>query len=46
MRLAGHSKYETTLKYYMAVKDDLISRARKAVKYRVSKGVLEKCLGK
>lgn len=46
MRLAGHSKYETTLKYYMAVKDDLISRARKAVKYKVSKWVLEKCLGK
>lgn len=46
MRLAGHSKYDTTLKYYLSVKDDLMSRARKAVKYRVGKGVLEKYLGK
>jgi hypothetical protein len=40
------SKYDTTLKYYLSVKDDLISRARKAVKYRVDKGMIEKCLGK
>lgn len=45
MKIAGHSKYETCLKYYLAVKDDLMSRARKAVKYRVSRDVLEKCLG-
>jgi integrase len=45
MRLAGHSKYETCLKYYLSVKDDLMSKARKAVKYRVSKEMLDKCLG-
>ena len=33
MRLAGHSKYETTLKYYLSVKDDLVDRARQAVRY-------------
>ena len=37
MRLAGHSKYDTTLKYYLAVKDDLVDKARKAIKHRVSK---------
>ncbi len=30
MRLAGHSKYDTTLRYYLAVRDDLIDRARLA----------------
>ncbi len=30
MRLAGHSKYDTTLRYYLAVKDDLIDRGREA----------------
>ena len=33
MRLAGHSKYDTTLRYYLAVKDDLVDRARRAVIY-------------
>ena len=42
MRLAGHSKIETTVDYYLAVKDDLMSKARKAVKYRVSQEMLEK----
>jgi len=46
MRLAGHSKYDTTLKYYLAVKDDLVDKARKAVKHRVSREMLERCLGK
>ena len=45
MRLAGHSKYDTTVKYYLSVKDDLMNKARKAVKYRVSREMLEKCLG-
>jgi hypothetical protein len=36
MELASHSKYETTLKHYLAVKNDLVSRARKAVKFRVN----------
>lgn len=45
MRLAGHSKIETTIDYYLAVKDDLMSKARKAVKYRVSQEMLEKRVG-
>ncbi len=44
MRLAGHSKYDTTLRYYLAVKDDLVNRARKAVKHKVSKEMLERDL--
>ena len=44
MRLAGHSKYDTTLKYYLAVKDDLVDKARRAIKHRVSKEMLERCL--
>ena len=30
MKLAGHAKFETTHKYYLAVRDDLIDRARLA----------------
>ena len=46
MRLAGHSKYDTTLKYYLAVKDDLVDRARRAVNHSVSQEMLDRCLGK
>ena len=46
MRLAGQSKYDTTLKYYLAVKDDLVDKARRAVKHLVSREMLERCLGK
>jgi len=42
MRLAGHSKYETTLGYYLAVKDDLVDRARKAVGHQVSREMMER----
>ena len=45
MRLAGHSKYDTTLRYYLAVKDDLVDKARRAIKHRVSREMLERCLG-
>ena len=45
MRVAGHSKYETCLSYYLSVKDDLMNKARKAVKYRVGRDMLERCLG-
>ena len=45
MRLAGHSKIETTVDYYLAVKDDLMSKARKAVKYKVSPEMMEKKVG-
>ena len=41
MRLASYSKYDTTLKYYPAVKDDLVDRARRAVGHRVSGAMLE-----
>ena len=30
MRLASYSKYDTTLKYYPAVKDDLVDRGCRA----------------
>lgn len=46
MRLAGHSKYDTTLKYYLAVKDDLVDKARRAIRHRVSREMLERCLGR
>jgi integrase len=45
MRLAGHSKYDTCLTYYLSVKDDLVDKARQAVKHSVSREMLEKCLG-
>lgn len=45
MRLAGHSKYETTLRYYLHVKDDLVDRARQAIRHKVSKEMLDRCLG-
>jgi len=41
MRLASYSKYDTALKYYPAVKDDLVDRARRAVGHRVSREMLE-----
>ncbi len=46
MKLAGHSKYDTTLQYYLAVKDDLVDKARRAVKHRVSPEMLKRCLGR
>ena len=46
MRLAGHSKYDTTLAYYLAVKDDLVNKARRAVRHKVSREMLERCLGR
>ena len=42
MRLAGHSKYDTTLKYYLSVSDDLVDRARQAVRHSVSREMLER----
>lgn len=46
MRLAGHSKYDTTLQYYLAVRDDLVDRARKAVRHKVSREMLDRSLGR
>ena len=31
MRLAGHSKYDATLFYCLAVKDDIVDKARRAI---------------
>ena len=36
MRLAGHSKYETTYQFYLQVKDGLMDRARRATRHSVS----------
>jgi hypothetical protein len=46
MKLAGHSKYETTLKYYLHVKDDLVDKVRRAIRHRASREMLERCLGR
>jgi integrase len=46
MKLTGHTKYETTLKYYLHVNDDLVDKARTAIRHRVSRDMLERCLGR
>jgi len=43
MKLAGHSKYETTYWFYLQVKDGLMDRASKATRYTVSPELLQKC---
>jgi len=43
MRLAGHSKYETTYRFYLQVKDGLMDRARGATRHTVSPELLQKC---
>ena len=43
MKLAGHSKFETTYKFYLQVKDGLLDRARRAITHTVSKKLLQKC---
>ena len=43
MTLAGHSDFETTHRFYLAVADDLVDRARRAVTHQVSRDMLEKC---
>jgi len=43
MKLAGHSDFATTHRFYLAVADDLVARARQAVGHRVSQSMLEKC---
>lgn len=45
MELAGHSKYETTLKHYLAIKNDLVKRARKAISHTVSEEMLQRYIG-
>ena len=46
MRLAGYSKYGPALRYYLTVQDDLVDKARRAIKHRISREMLERCLGK
>ena len=41
--LAGHADFETTHRFYLAVADDLIDRARQAITHRVSPELLAKC---
>jgi integrase len=43
MTLAGHSNFETTHKFYLAVADDLMERARRATTHQVSRELLQKC---
>jgi integrase len=43
MKLAGHSDFATTHRFYLAVADDLVARAREAITHRVSPRLLEKC---
>ena len=42
MTLAGHANFETTHKFYLAIADDLIARARNAVTHEVSQELLRK----
>ncbi len=44
MKLAGHSKFETTYNFYLQVKDGLLDRARKAITHIVSPELLQKCV--
>lgn len=43
MKPAGHSDFATTHRFYLAVADDLVARAREAITHRVSPRLLEKC---
>ncbi|MBN1125079.1 MAG: site-specific integrase [Sedimentisphaerales bacterium] len=43
MVIAGHAKFDTTQRFYLAVADDLVSRARQAAEKVVSKSLLQFC---
>jgi len=43
MTLAGHSNFSTTHRFYLAVADDLVDRARQATGHKVSQELLQKC---
>jgi hypothetical protein len=43
MTLAGHSDFATTHKFYLAVADDLVERARAAAAQAISKNLLQIC---
>jgi integrase len=46
MTLAGHADFKTTHRFYLAVADDLMQRARQATVYEVGPELLEKCCRK
>jgi integrase len=43
MTLAGHANFATTHRFYLAVADDLVDRARKATSHQVSQELLRRC---
>ncbi len=43
MRLAGHSEFKTTHRYYLRVKDDLVDRAREVTARGLCQNLLQKC---
>ena len=43
MKLAGHSYFATTHKFYLAVAEDLVDRARQAISHKVSQDLLQRC---
>lgn len=43
MTLAGHANFATTHRFYLAVADDLVDRARRATTHKVSQELLHKC---
>ena len=43
MTLVGHVNFETTHKFYLAVADDLMDRARQATTHQVRQELLQKC---
>jgi integrase len=42
MTLAGHANFETTHRFYLAVADDLVERARQATTHQVGQELLQK----
>lgn len=43
MTPAGHANFATTHRFYLAVADDLVDRARQAITHQVSRELLQKC---
>ena len=41
--LAGHANFATTHRFYLAVADDLVARARQATIHQVSQELLQSC---
>ena len=43
MTLAGHASFAATHRFYLAVADDLVDRARQATTHQASQRLLQKC---